>query len=79
MQLQVECNRSSIAHHACLVCNQQFELAEARVIVCDEKGDKHGDVCPECIAMGPEWIWKSILNTLSAFSGRSKLQNSECS
>jgi predicted amidophosphoribosyltransferase len=68
MQLQVECNRSSIAQRSCLVCRQQFELAEARVIVCDDKGDNCGDVCPECIAMGPNWIWQCILGTSSAFS-----------
>jgi predicted amidophosphoribosyltransferase len=65
MQLQVECNRSTTASGTCLVCSQRFELAEARIIVCDAKGSSCGDVCPQCIAMGPNWLWKSILGTSS--------------
>ncbi|MGA7932889.1 MAG: hypothetical protein WCA35_04860 [Kovacikia sp.] len=72
MQLQVEFNCSLIPRHVCVVCGQKFEMAEARVIVCDDGGSSCGDVCPDCIAMGPDRLWSRLLNPSSAFSGMKK-------
>ncbi|MBD1863893.1 MULTISPECIES: hypothetical protein [Trichocoleus] len=63
MQLQIECNNTSLTDQACLLCNQEFELQEARVIVCNEGGKNCGDLCPGCISKGPEWIWHRLLQT----------------
>jgi len=35
-------------------------MSEARVIVCNEQGDSYGDICPECIAMGFDWIGNQL-------------------
>lgn len=56
MQLQIECNRSSLKNQCCCLCKQQFELREARVIACNEQGEGYGEVCPDCIAKGYTWI-----------------------
>ena len=59
MQFQIECNPLK-DYQTCLTCNDQFEMKQARVIVCDEKGDSYGDICPQCIAMGFNWIGRQI-------------------
>ena len=63
MQLQIECNNTSLSDQPCLLCNQEFELQEARVIVCNEGGANCGDLCPECISKGPDWIWQRLIQT----------------
>ncbi len=60
MQFQIECNSFSKNDQACLICNEGFEMKEARVIVCNEQGDSYGDICPECIAMGINWIGSQL-------------------
>lgn len=61
MQLQIECNNASLTDQSCLLCDQEFELQEARIIVCNEGGNTCGDLCPQCVAKGPEWIWQHLL------------------
>jgi uncharacterized protein CbrC (UPF0167 family) len=56
MQFQIECNSFLKNHQTCLTCNQQFEMMEARVIVCNEQGDSYGDICPSCIERGSNWV-----------------------
>jgi hypothetical protein len=63
MQFQIECNTLK-NNQMCLTCNQLFQAREARLIVCSEKGDGYGDVCPECIGRGAHWI-KSQLQEFS--------------
>jgi hypothetical protein len=63
MQFQIECNSLKIKQK-CLVCNQVFDMKEARVIVCSSQGDSYGDVCPGCLARGADWI-KSQLQQFS--------------
>jgi hypothetical protein len=59
MKFQIECN-SLKNNQICLTCNEQFQMREARVIVCNDRGDSYGDVCPECIAMGYNWIGSKL-------------------
>ena len=35
-------------------------MREARVILCNEQGDSYGDICPQCIAMGFNWIGNQL-------------------
>lgn len=60
MQFQIECNSFFKTHQTCLTCDEQFELKEARLIVCNEQGDSYGDICPQCIAMGSNWIGRQL-------------------
>ena len=60
MQFQIECNRIFKKHQMCLTCHEQFEMREARVIVCNEQGDSYGDICPQCVAMGFKWIGSKL-------------------
>jgi hypothetical protein len=55
MQFAIECNRLR-KQQTCLICSQQFQMGEARLIVCSDQGDSYGDVCPECMARGGNWI-----------------------
>jgi len=55
MQFQIECNKS-IKSQTCWFCNSLFEPTEARVIVYDDWGTEHGDVCPPCLRMGSSWL-----------------------
>lgn len=55
MKLQIECNRSK-NNQICLICHKPFQMSEARLIVCNDRGDRYGDVCPECIAKGGNWV-----------------------
>lgn len=59
MQLQIECN-SLKNDQICLICNNQFQMSEARLIVCNYQGDRYGDVCPHCILKGGNWIAKQL-------------------
>jgi len=63
MQLQIECNNTSLADPSCILCHQEFELQAARVIVCNEGGNTCGDLCPKCISKGSDWIWQHLLQT----------------
>ena len=56
MQLQIEYNRCSQLDSCCYLCKQQFEMKEARVIVCDDRAEGYGEVCPDCIAKGFTWM-----------------------
>jgi uncharacterized protein CbrC (UPF0167 family) len=60
MQFQIECNSFLKSDQTCLTCNEQFEMTEARVIVCNEQGDSYGDICPYCIAMGCNWLERKL-------------------
>jgi hypothetical protein len=59
MQFQIECN-SLKKKQICLTCHEQFEMREARVIVCSEQGDSYGDICPQCVAMGFNWVGRQL-------------------
>lgn len=56
MQLQIEYNRCSLKDQSCYLCKQQFEMKEARVIVCSDRTEEYGEVCPHCIAKGFTWM-----------------------
>lgn len=60
MQLQIECNESAPRQHRCMLCDQRFELKQARVIVYNNSEDSCGELCPQCISMGPGQLWKGI-------------------
>ncbi len=56
MQLQIECNREPFKQKSCLICNQLFEMTEARIIVCNDQGNDYGEVCPKCLRKGFSWL-----------------------
>jgi hypothetical protein len=56
MQLQIECNSSCEEQQLCWVCELPFKLKEARIIICDNQGTKYGDVCPDCLGKGFNWL-----------------------
>ncbi len=58
MQLQIEYNNCSLKDQLCYLCKQQFEIKEARVIVCNKHNEGCGEVCPRCIAKGFNWMEK---------------------
>ena len=60
MQFQIECNSFLKKSQTGLTCNERFEMKEARVIVCNQRGDSYGDICPQCITMGFGWIGKQL-------------------
>lgn len=60
MQFQIECNRFLKNHQTCLTCDELFEMREARVIVCNEQGYSYGDICPQCIRMGSNWLGSQL-------------------
>jgi predicted amidophosphoribosyltransferase len=60
MQFQIECNSFLKNNQTCLTCNEQFEMKEARVIVCNEQGYSYGDICPECIRRGSNWLGSQL-------------------
>ncbi len=60
MQFQIECNSLLKNHQMCVTCNKQFEMKEARVIVCNEQGDSVGELCPKCIRMGFHWLGSQL-------------------
>jgi predicted amidophosphoribosyltransferase len=64
MQFQIECKNLTNSQF-CVVCNQQFQTKDARLIVCSSQGDSYGDVCPECVSRGANWI-KSQLHQFSS-------------
>lgn len=51
MQFQIECN-GSLNQETCLLCQEQFQMRKARVIVCNDRGDSYGELCPKCVAKG---------------------------
>lgn len=56
MQLQIECNHAPFKSQRCLTCNSLFEMAEAKVLVCNNQGKYYGEVCPNCLNEGFAWI-----------------------
>lgn len=56
MQLQIECNQAPFQQQSCLICNQLFEMAEAKILVCNDQGKHYGEVCPKCLEKGFDWI-----------------------
>lgn len=60
MQFQIECNSFLKNNQTCLTCKELFEMREARVIVCNERGDSYGDICPQCMALGFDWIGSQL-------------------
>ena len=62
MQLQIEFNSLSLERQQCCICKQQFEMKEARVIVCSEKNEGYGEVCSHCIGKGFTWIENQFQN-----------------
>ncbi|MES1022541.1 hypothetical protein ABN584_06535 [Gloeocapsa sp. BRSZ] len=59
MQFQIECNTLT-NYQACFICHKQFQLKEARLIICNDQGDGYGDICPQCMAMGAFWIGNQL-------------------
>ena len=70
MQLQIEYNRCSQLDSCCYLCKQQFEMKEARVIVCCDRAEGYGEVCPDCIAKGFTWM-ENRFQKLSYYSNLS--------
>ena len=56
MQLQIECNHIPFQKHPCLICNQLFEMGEAKILVCNDQGKYYGEVCPKCLENGFDWL-----------------------
>lgn len=56
MQFQIECNSTPFQTQLCLICDQQFEMTEAKVILCNDQGKSYGEVCPHCLKEGFTWI-----------------------
>lgn len=56
MQLQIECNPVPFQKQLCLTCEQLFEMAEAKVIACNDQGKSYGEVCPHCLKQGFDWL-----------------------
>jgi hypothetical protein len=55
IQWQIECNSSNTSQ-TCFICKNQFQMSEARLIACNDRGDSYGDVCPHCLTKGGAWI-----------------------
>jgi hypothetical protein len=56
MQLQIECNNVPSQQQSCSICSQAFEMAEARIIVCNDQGKDCGEVCSICLSRGFDWL-----------------------
>jgi hypothetical protein len=56
MQLQIECNQVPFQQQPCLICNRLFEMTEAKIIVCNNQGNDYGEVCPQCLSRGFDWL-----------------------
>lgn len=56
MQLQIECNETLHQQKFCWMCDQLFETKEAKIIVCNDQGNRYGEVCPECLGKGFNWL-----------------------
>lgn len=56
MQLQVECQGLQGTWQTCWICNHAFKIKEARVIVCSDEGINYGEVCPQCVHHGFDWL-----------------------
>ncbi|NJP08239.1 MAG: hypothetical protein HC866_01155 [Leptolyngbyaceae cyanobacterium RU_5_1] len=56
MQLQLECNHAPFQQQLCLICNQLFEMTEAKILVCNDQGKHYGEVCPKCLEKGFDWL-----------------------
>lgn len=56
MQIQIECNNSPYQKQSCCICNHLYEMTEAKVIVCNDQGKYYGEVCPECLKNGFNWL-----------------------
>ncbi len=61
MQLQIECNNTSLTNQLCLLGHQEFELQMARVIVYQKGSNICGELCSKCISKGADWIWQHLL------------------
>ena len=66
MQLKIEINTASLDTQECVLCNQAFEMTDARVIACNDKNHEYGDVCPDCISKGSYWVQRQLWMNLSA-------------
>ena len=56
MQFQIECNLMPSQQQFCSICNHWFEMTEARVIIRNDQGSYYGEVCPECLKQGFNWL-----------------------
>lgn len=56
MQLQIECNPAPLQSQTCLICKRLFEMTEAKIIVCNDHGNNYGEVCPQCLQRGFDWL-----------------------
>ncbi|MGL5804380.1 MAG: hypothetical protein ACRC2R_23700 [Xenococcaceae cyanobacterium] len=65
-KFQIECNNLK-NNQTCLACDRQFQLSDARLIVCNDTGEFFGDVCPECTTRGGNWI-NSQLNRSTIYA-----------
>ncbi|MBW4619883.1 MAG: hypothetical protein KME17_11080 [Cyanosarcina radialis HA8281-LM2] len=56
MQLQIECNYVPFQKQICSLCDEQFEMTEAKILVCNDRGQYYGEVCPQCLEKGFDWL-----------------------
>lgn len=56
MQFQIECNQMPGKSYVCLICDTSFILQDAQVLLCNDKGNSYGRVCPQCLRKGAGWI-----------------------
>ncbi|MBG1242629.1 hypothetical protein F8R90_15975 [Nostoc sp. NZL] len=61
MKYQIECNTGK-SRQVCLICQQNFQTHEARLIICNDQGEGYGDICYQCIAKGGNWIQLQLHN-----------------
>ncbi|MGF1939516.1 MAG: hypothetical protein RM347_035230 [Nostoc sp. ChiQUE02] len=61
MKFQIECNTGK-SSQVCLICQQNFQTHEARLIICNDQGEGYGDICHQCIAKGGNWIQYQLQN-----------------
>jgi hypothetical protein len=59
MKFQIECNTGR-SRQVCLICQQNLQINEARLVVCNDQGDGYGDICHQCIAKGGNWIQSQL-------------------
>lgn len=68
MQFQIECGPVLAKSEPCLLCKNSLPSGEARLIVCGDRGNSYGDICPHCIKKGSNWIRTQVQNFLNSLA-----------
>jgi hypothetical protein len=67
MQLEIECN-GSFNQETCLLCQELFQMSKARLIVCNDRGESYGELCPQCVAKGYNLLGTKLQQLTPIFS-----------